>query len=101
MAAVCVCVSEYPHEVIDLYTRTNLLPDSPFIQSCLAWDKPVTTETSSKTTGALWDISVLQPIDNLPLLIDGRVDLMPLTVYQWTPLIPHFGCCLSHLLLFF
>lgn len=70
-------------QVTNLYTHshTNIfLPDSPFIQSWLAWDMLVTTATSGRATRALWDISVLQPIDNLPFLIDGRVDLYALSL---------------------
>lgn len=79
-------------EVIYLHTHIHnthtlkgpFLPDSPFIQSWLTREMPVTTEIGSMATRALWDSSVLQHIDNLPLLIDGSVDLFLLSLsFGW------------------
>lgn len=60
------------HEKWWIFTHSFCSVTGPFTPSWLIWDIPVTTETSSRASGALCDISGLQPIDKLPPLTDGE-----------------------------
>lgn len=70
------CFSLSVCELINLYTHTHTRMrglHSPTVHSSTK-ETLVTAETETRTTRGLCDSSVLQHIDNLPLLIDCRVD---------------------------
>lgn len=68
------CFSLSVCDLINLYTHTRMQGLPLLTVRSSTKETLVTAETGTRTTRGLWDSSVFQHIDNLPLLIDCRVD---------------------------